>query len=105
MFKVLHELCNAEGLPITEFENLPVHSSTLLPDRVYKVLNQLCDKVEWKKNRRLHLLKRIQKLLKKKTFSTREVKLISKLVNIQKKQGKIDFDKILYYFPGKTIEM
>jgi hypothetical protein len=51
------------------------------------------------------LLKRIRRIAFKHDFSAREVKLLRKLVNEQKKHGYTNFEEVQYYFPGKTIEM
>lgn len=99
MFKILHHLCNSHKVLLSDFEG----DTYPLEKPLMRVLNELCEKVNWRRARRIQLLARLRKFISKKTFSTREVKLISKLVNKQKKEGVCDYEAIVYYFPGKTV--
>ena len=61
-------------------------------------------KFDWRSGRPT-LLKRIWRVGTNTSFSVRDKKLLRKLVNQQVREGYKDFQKILHFFPGKTIEM
>lgn len=99
MFKVLNRLWKQYKVALSEFEG----AQYPLSDQLMEILDRITEEVSWRQNRRFQLLKRIRRVMAKKTFSTREVKLVSKLVNMQLREtGKIDYEAVLYYFPGKT---
>mmetsp|Transcript_3635 Transcript_3635/g.3379 ORF Transcript_3635/g.3379 Transcript_3635/m.3379 type:complete len:83 (-) Transcript_3635:21-269(-) len=70
-----------------------------------RILEQLIIEIKWRKSRKIQLLNRIRKLITKTSFSIRDTKLLSKLVNQQRRDGHIDLESILYYFPGKTVDL
>lgn len=68
------------------------------------ILYEVSRKISWK-GRESKLLKRIRSLARNKKFSIRDGKLFNELVSKQLKYGHIDLEKILYYFPGKSLRM
>mmetsp|Transcript_30193 Transcript_30193/g.29685 ORF Transcript_30193/g.29685 Transcript_30193/m.29685 type:complete len:115 (+) Transcript_30193:481-825(+) len=101
MFKVLNQLCKESDISLSEFEG----SNFPLCDKLMKILEQLIVEIKWRKSRKLHLLKRIRKLIMEKKFSIRDSKLLSTLANQhQSKYGFVDYSAMLYYFPGKTVQ-
>ncbi|CAI2369216.1 unnamed protein product [Moneuplotes crassus] len=102
MFLVLNRLCKESQTLLSEFEG----TDFPLTDKLMQILEQLITEIKWRKSRKMQLLKRIRKLIMVKTFSTRDLKLLHTLVlQHQKKIGFIDYESMLYYFPGKTPEM
>ena len=101
MFSVLNKLLKEYDIPLSDFEgnNFP------LSDRLMDVLDELISMTKWRKSRKFELLQRSRKMIMNKTFSIRDKKLLSKLVNQQKRQGFINYEEIVYYFPGKTAKM
>ena len=71
--------------------------------KINDILCLMLVRTNFKGNKTL-LLKRIQKLLLNQEYSVREEKLFKKLVSIQLKSGKIDFNQIEYFLPGKNPE-
>ncbi|CAI2383005.1 unnamed protein product [Moneuplotes crassus] len=100
MFVILTELCKNSGIDISGFWTL----ESLTP--VYtNILKILANKINWDCYKIKNLLARIKKIgNKSKEFSAREVKLLRKLINQQKRENYTDFSAILYEFPGKSIE-
>lgn len=49
-------------------------------------------------------MKRVQKLDNMRSISRREHKLIRKLLRSSKKEGEINWDDILFNFPGKRMD-
>ena len=66
---------------------------------ILKALKQI---IKWKRNIK-SLYDRISNIYSD-DFTIRETKLLRKLINQQKKEGYIDYQAIIYHFPGKTIE-
>jgi hypothetical protein len=79
------------------------NNSTLDPEHK-DLLLKIAKKISWK-GYYMKLLKRIRKLARAKDFSVREDKLLSKLVNQQRRKGYRNFEELVYYFPGKDAEM
>ena len=100
MFKLLKEKCDESGYKITDFWK----DDKKLTGDLYKIYRQIIKIVNWK-GHKLDLLKRIRRIGKNSTFSARETKLLRKLANQQRRKGCIDFESIVYFFPGKTVEM
>jgi len=100
MFKILNEICKEKNLDITEFRNSKIVNRKEYVD----VILQVSDIVGWK-DTPAHLLTRIQKILSESYLSVRETKLLKRLFRDQKKNDKICFNELLYYFPGKTVEI
>lgn len=101
MFKILHQLCSESQVKISSFEKSSCYKSKVHKD----IITKICERVNWDRRKKLALWRRIQKKLSIKTFSTRETKLISKLLNLQRKAGRDSPSELVYYFPGKTYEM
>mmetsp|Transcript_20613 Transcript_20613/g.18254 ORF Transcript_20613/g.18254 Transcript_20613/m.18254 type:complete len:275 (+) Transcript_20613:17-841(+) len=101
MFMVLKKLCSQHGIVIDNFYK----DDKPLQDVEAVVLLQLSLEIGWKKNRRCDLLKRIRRISRKTTFSVRETKLLKKLIQDQAKEGYKNFEVVLEYFPGKTIDI
>ena len=102
MFQVLHAQCKEAGITIADFCNYET------PDKNFpheSILEDLVRKIKWRMCRRKDLFNRIKKLVWDPSFSVRDKKLLKKLVNQQRKKGQEDYESLLYYFPGKTIEM
>ena len=71
----------------------------------YKILKALGKEIHWNKRKPKTLLSRIKKIGKNSTkFTVRDVKLLRKLINKQKKENKIDYEAISHYFTGKSIQ-
>jgi hypothetical protein len=92
--------CQAEGLDIEDFWK----DNEILRPQLYKLLLKVKEEINWG-GPKVELLKRIRKLGKSTTFTVREVKLLRKLINQQKREGYTDFKAVLYYFPGKSLKM
>ena len=76
-----------------------------IEDSYCKILKILGKEIHWNKNKLKNLLLRIKKIGKNSTkFSVRDVKLLRKLINRQKKENKIDFEAISHHFPGKSTQ-
>ncbi|CAI2362036.1 unnamed protein product [Moneuplotes crassus] len=114
LFKILNAICKEHGVSVTNFWK----DSAPLPRREKSILIALADKICWKRNRKLDLLKRIRRIATKKTFSVREKKLLKKIISKNSKlhlliaggcnnqilseiQGT---QEILENFPGKSLE-
>ena len=100
MFKLLKEKCDEQGYEITDFWK----DNNKLSGGLYKIYKQVLKIVNWK-GHKPDLLKRIRRVGTKSTFSAREIKLLRKLINQQKREGYVDFNSILYFFPGKSVKM
>ena len=101
MFKILRKLCGESNIPV---ESLSKTDSPLSKEED-QILIKLAQEIDWKRNRRCDLLRRIRRIANKTTFSFRETLLLRRLILKQKSQGFFDFDLILDHFPGKTTEM
>ena len=101
MFIILRRLCNEKNIPI---DNFWANDESLAEEEA-KILLQLALEINWKRNRKLDLLKRIRRIARKTSFSVRETRFLGKLVKQQIKEGYQDFRTILDYFPGKTFRM
>lgn len=100
MFKLLNTFCKEEKISPCEFwkkdEKInSVHKS---------ILCRIVSETNWKGTKN-ELLSRMRKVALNSTFSVRDVKLLRKLVNEQKRNGYTNFEEVLYYFPGKSLEM
>lgn len=73
--------------------------SSLYRSHVFVIMNEW----NWKGNIQ-SFIKRIISLCKKQKLSTREVLRLKKLLQKVKKNEEINFDEIVAYFPGKTVE-
>lgn len=99
MFKLLRKNCETGGIDISDFWKkdkgiLAYHMN---------VLSEIKREIDWRGTRN-KLLKRIRKLGRSPDFSARDIRLLKKLANQQRKKGYLDFEEMLYYFPGKSIE-
>lgn len=101
MFQILHRLWKEHNVSLSQFisQEYPLKGKNL------ELINELAREIKWKPNRKTQLYRRIQKLANNKDFTTRELKLVSKLVNKQIRDGWVDYEEIRYYFPGKTVQM
>jgi len=94
-------LCEQQGFEISEFW---VKEEELKPSHIL-LLKTLSKEIDWNKKRFKRLVTKIRNFeVNKNTFSAREVKLLRKLVNLQKSKGYTNFEEVKYYFPCKTIE-
>jgi hypothetical protein len=100
MFKILGEKCKEEELRIIDFWK---NDRWLSPEHKI-VLAHVKKEINWKGTKN-ELLKRIRRQARILGFSARDVKLITKMINQQKRNGYRDFEALVYYFPGKTAEM
>ena len=100
MFRILHKIWREKDVPPSKFWEGTEKAGPELKALLVAISQEIC----WKGTKN-ELLKRIRKVALKKGFSAREVKLLRKLVNEQKKNGYTDFEEVQYYFPGKTTEM
>ena len=99
MFVVLKAIWKEKECELFDFITKHWRSSA----KINEILCQVLVQTNFKGNKTL-LLKRIQKLLLSQEYSVREEKLLKKLVLIQLKSGKIDFNQLEYFFPGKDSE-
>ena len=77
-------------------------------NKIDETLNEILDEVHIQikfKGEKEMLLKRIRKLSNNQEFSFRENKLLRRIVSAQLVSGKIDFNYIEYFFPGKSQEV
>lgn len=99
MFKLLREHCETDGINISDFWK----GGKGLPAYHMDVLDEIKKEIDWKGTKN-ELLKRVRKLGKSAGFSARDTKFLKKLINQQRKKGYLDFEEVLYYFPGKSVE-
>lgn len=98
MFKTLSLLCSQAGIDV----NSLLIRDTRISSEKKAVLNQVKDAHSWKGT--IYVLKnRIAKLLKQDKFSARDVRLLKRLIR-EELAGKISFQQISEYFPGKTAD-
>lgn len=97
---ILRKVCQKLGREITEFWD---HQDSL-PDDLWSSLDHIAKESGFK-GKKVRLLQRIQKIGKETKFSVRDRKLLRKFINKQYEEGKVDFESVLYYFPGKTVQM
>ena len=76
-----------------------------LSEELDNILTKLVYETKWRRSRKLELLQRVRKIASDTTFSVRDGKLLKRLVTKQVKNGTVDFEALLYYFPGKNVEM
>lgn len=88
-------------MPISKFEG----TKFPLSKKLMQILEDLIEEISWRRSRKQQLVQRIRKLIMDPSFSIRDTKLLSKMVNQQRKKGYTDYQELLYYFPGKTVEM
>ena len=96
LFYVLQNLCKEHNLPIKVFKLSKKYTK---PMKV--LLKELKSTIGWR-GTLLSLHARIKKVTAKSSLTTRDRKLLSKLINQQRKTGIVDYEQIEYYFPGKT---
>jgi hypothetical protein len=99
MFKLLREHCELDGIKISDFWK----GNKGLPAYHMEVLDEIKREIDWK-GTKSELLKRIRKLGRSLEFSARDVKFLKKLINQQRKKGYLNFEEVLYYFPGKSLK-
>lgn len=90
----------ADGhIKISEILQLPIRKrSCSLP-----MLETLAQTLGWRGRIKI-LVKRIQTLCKRQYFSVRDQKLLRKLLSKHYSDCEINYDKLLYHFPGKTVD-
>ena len=81
-----------------------LHSNEELTGIHENIMGQLVEYTSWKGTVR-RLLERIRRIGRQSDFSVRQTKLLRKLINGQIREGYTDFEAVLQYFPGKTVEM
>ena len=80
-----------------------VVSIPLKKNKVHKrIIQQVGENVGWKGKTSM-LSKRIKKILTNYSLSVREKQDLTRLYKKQVKQSELDWEKILYEFPGKTL--
>lgn len=67
-----------------------------------KLLKKIAEQLDWRETSKL-LLARIQKLSKME-FTTREVKLLKRMIKKNYAYKNLDYEAIFYHFPGKTMQ-
>lgn len=101
MLTVLTRLCKENKVPLARFEG----EKFPLSKKLMQILEDLIEEISWRRSRKIQLVQRIRKLIMDKSFSIRDTKLLSKMVNQQRRKGYIDYEELTYYFPGKTADM
>lgn len=100
MFEKLRQLCKRENCDMSKF-----WENNEKPEGTYKqIFMELKQSIEWKCTHK-DLLKRIRKIGRCTKFTARETKLLRKLINQQMRESEVNFDQVMFYFPGKTAEM
>ena len=97
-FYFLQEVCIAFKISIIDFLQEAKVKDSLLS----KVLNEMKLIIDWKSDT-FKLRQRFLKMVQSKSFSSRETKLLKKLVTQNKTQKNVCWETILFHFPGKTI--
>ena len=97
MFMMLKELCANHQRDISDFCITDLKSDLVLQ----KILTEAHQQTNFRGDK-ISLFKRIKKLSWKQKFSVRENKLFTKLIQLQLKSDKLDFNQIEYFFPGKN---
>ncbi|CAI2358748.1 unnamed protein product [Moneuplotes crassus] len=96
LFHKIHELEKQGVLSLDEIINLPSREIKNDPS-----VRHLCSVFHW-----LALPRDLVKRIKKRVsdyFSHREIKLMKRIIKNQYKYQNLDYEKILYEFPGKTL--
>ena len=101
MFHTLLEICDENNTRIEDFWK----SFYELNSHQIKILEELSEKVMWKRKNFTSLHSRICKIgARRETFTVREIKFLKKMVNRQLRKGYTNFQELVYYFPGKTVD-
>ncbi|CAI2387145.1 unnamed protein product [Moneuplotes crassus] len=96
LFHKIHGLEKKGVLSLDEIINLPSREVKNDPS-----VRHLCSVFHWRTLPR-DLVKRIKKRMSD-YFSHREIKLMKRIIKHQYKYQNLDYEKILYEFPGKTL--
>lgn len=97
-YEVFRNYLNETDLTVEEVFRKPKSKRATL------FLESLGKQCGWKREL-IYFEQRLKKLNDLKTFSVREMKLLRRTIRRQKKVGEIDWDQVLYNFPGKTMDM
>ncbi|CAI2382750.1 unnamed protein product [Moneuplotes crassus] len=94
LFQTIRDMEQDQIITLDEILNLNSHSSN------YEGIEQLKERSGWKACH-TKLLARIRSLCVSE-FSFREIKKLKKILRKDYNFGEIDYDKVIYEFPGKT---
>ena len=98
LFSIYRNLWRNAMLNINDVVSIP-----LKKNKVHKrIIQQVGENVGWKGKTSM-LSKRIKKILTNYSLSVREKQDLTRLYKKQVKQSELDWEKILYEFPGKTL--
>mmetsp|Transcript_10667 Transcript_10667/g.9384 ORF Transcript_10667/g.9384 Transcript_10667/m.9384 type:complete len:93 (-) Transcript_10667:274-552(-) len=80
-----------------------VVTGSLRKNKAHKqLISMVADKAKWKGKISM-LVRRIKRILNNSKLSVREKQDLTRMYKKQVKIGKIDWESILYEFPGKTL--
>lgn len=75
------------------------------PKKLYKKLDRemraIAEEKAWR-SQYYDLKERLVKLITRKNFSAREIRVLKRLMKKQLQNDNIDWDYVCYHFPGKT---
>ena len=100
LFHILKQLWKQRSRQISEL----YVTRNEIDETLNEILGEAHIQIKFKGEREM-LLKRVRKLSINQEFSFRENKLLRKIVSAQLVSGKIDFNNIEYFFPGKSQEV
>ena len=97
LFKTIHQLENLNLISLTELENIDPAEG-----KHNENIRYLHSILGWKSSFK-DLVRRIQSKISH-DFSKREIKYLKKIMNDVYNYENIDYEEVLYQFPGKTLE-
>lgn len=100
LFAILEPYCKENHIEMEEFLNDTANELELSHS---EILDSISAKLDWRGTNK-YLVVRIKKILNATKFSARDYKLLKKLVIKQQKDNDLSFSKLMYYFPGKSID-
>ncbi|CAI2374502.1 unnamed protein product [Moneuplotes crassus] len=99
LFQTIREMEQLQIITLDEL--LHPHPNTNIND--YEGIHELCSKVNWRSSA-AKLLARIKTLCNPE-FSFREMRKLKKIIKRIHNQEEIDYNDLIYEFPGKTIHI
>lgn len=98
LFEALENYCQESGDTLDQIRSRAINK--LDPEVLW---NHICAVVQWKGQLK-PLVDRFVKLYSSDTLSTREIKLLRKLIRQKRKNPTVKWTSILNQFPGKSVE-
>lgn len=99
IFQIITQCCEKEGVEVIEYLRSPNRTFAKLD----KIVSDIINSCAWK-SKTSNLKMRLYKLITRTWFSARELRILKKVMKQELKNGTVDWNKIMYFFPGKTKE-